>query len=244
MRFICSWPIASTMPAPTQAAADVVSIYSDAYTNVANQGFNQYGAAAFEEVSIMGNTALKYTFVDGSNGNFQVLELGGPNQINAAAAGMTNFRFDLWFPNAVNSGSTFLMKVVNIMGSATEANITITPSSNPAMAQGTWLQYDVPLATLQANGLAGISNIQQVVVDLVNSGQVYIDNIYFYKVPAPTEPTHQPSAALRPRPAGAAPRGAAERRAPGARLPPGRARSRAAGPAPRAAGAGRRQCNR
>ncbi|MEM9001476.1 MAG: PKD domain-containing protein, partial [Bacteroidota bacterium] len=45
-------PIAPTAPAPTpsEAAADVISIYSDAYTDVAREGLNFYGAAAFEEV--------------------------------------------------------------------------------------------------------------------------------------------------------------------------------------------------
>jgi hypothetical protein len=146
------------------------------------EGFNLYGAAAFEEVQITGDGALKYTFVEGDNGNFQVIELGGANQIDAAAAGMTNFRFDLWFPNEVDGSSAYLMKLVDIPGSgATEAIINVNPSSNPAMAQGSWLQFDIPFTELESNGLGGKSNIQQVVIDLVNSGEVYIDNIYFYK---------------------------------------------------------------
>ncbi|MGB5236925.1 MAG: carbohydrate binding domain-containing protein, partial [Flavobacteriaceae bacterium] len=56
-------------------------------------------------------------------------------------------------------------------------------SSTPAMAQGTWLSFDIPFTELQSNGLGGSSNIQQIVVDLVNAGDVYIDNIYFYKPP-------------------------------------------------------------
>ena len=127
----------------------------------------------------MGNNSLKYTFVAGDGGNFQVIELGG-NQIDAATAGMTNFRFDVWFPNAVDVNSEFLMKVVDIPGSgATEAEIRLNPSSNPAMAQGAWLSYDILLSDLTSSGLGGTSNIQQVVIDLLNSGEVYIDNIYF-----------------------------------------------------------------
>jgi len=198
-------PIPPTVPAPTptEDAANVISIYSDAYTDVPNDGFNLYGAAAFEEVQITGNGALKYSFVEGDGGAFQVIELGG-NQIDAEAAGMTNFRFDLWFPNAVDENSAYLMKLVDIPGGGpTEALINVNTLSSPAMAQGSWLSFDLPFSELEANGLGGKSNIQQVVIDLVNSGEVYIDNIYFYKTgggggpipptnPAPT-PTEAPA---------------------------------------------------
>jgi hypothetical protein len=147
--------IPPTIPAPdpTESSTDVISIFSDVYTNVPVAGFNLYGSAAFEEVQIMGNGALKYSFVPGDGGNFQVIELG-ENQIDAQAAGMTNFRFDLWFPNTVSPGSAFLMKLVDIPGSgATEALINISPSSEPEMVQGSWLQYDIPFAELESNGL-------------------------------------------------------------------------------------------
>ena len=175
-------PVAPTAaaPAPTRAAADVISIFSDSYTNVPGQGFNLYGGAAFETVDLAGNSVLRYTAAD--NG-FQVIELGGDNQIDAGAAGMTNLRFDLWFSNETTVNSEFLMKLVNVPpGGATEAEMRITPSSTPAIAQGQWLQYDFELADLVANTpLTGTANIQQLVIDLLNTGEVYIDNIYFYK---------------------------------------------------------------
>ncbi|NER10649.1 PKD domain-containing protein [Muriicola jejuensis] len=201
-------PIAPTAgpAAPTQDAADVISIFSDTYTDVPNEGFNNYGSAAFEQADLGGNAALRYTFAAGGGGNFQVIELGGANQIDAAAAGMTNFRFDIWFPNEVDPSSAFLMKVVDIPGSgATEALININDSSTPAIEQGTWLSFDIPITELQANGLGGYSNIQQLVIDLVTSGEVYIDNIYFYKpasgggggpiapTAGPTAPTQDPA---------------------------------------------------
>ncbi|MCW5517862.1 PKD domain-containing protein [Muriicola sp. Z0-33] len=176
-------PIAPTAgpAAPTEDAADVISIFSDSYTDVPNQGFNNYGAAAFEQVDLGGNAALRYTFVDTPGGNFQVIELGG-DQIDAEAAGMTNFRFDLWFPNEVDGASTFLMKLVDIPGGGpTEGQINISESSNPAMAQGSWLNFDIPFTELESNGLGAKSNIQQVVIDLMTAGEVYVDNIYFYK---------------------------------------------------------------
>ncbi|UCC25094.1 MAG: Ig-like domain-containing protein [Gemmatimonadales bacterium] len=177
-------PPSAPAPDPTQDAANVISIYSDSYTDVANAGFAQYGAAAFEEVDVAGsgNSALKYTFVGGGGGNFQVLELGGANQIDAAAAGMTNFRFDLYFPNELNASSEFLLKLVDIpAGGFTEAQIRVDASSSPAIAQGSWLSFDFTLTELAGLGLGGTGNIQQVVFDLLNSGEVYVDNLYLYK---------------------------------------------------------------
>ena len=160
----------------------MISIYSDSYTDNPREGFNFYGAADFEEVDLGGNMALKYTFVDGGGGNFQVLELGGANQIDAAAAGMTNLRFDLWFPNEVLADTQALFKLVDINGgTVTEAVMTVNNASSPAIAQGMWLSFDYSFTELQSLGLGGSANIQQFVIDLINSGEVYIDNIYMYK---------------------------------------------------------------
>ncbi|MEL6484137.1 MAG: hypothetical protein AAFP96_04740, partial [Bacteroidota bacterium] len=166
--------------APTQDAGDVISIYSDTYTDVARDGLNFYGAATFEEVDLAGNSVLRYTFTSDPGGNFQVIELGGANQIDAAAAGMTNFRFDVWFPNMLDASSEFLVKVVDFGASTTEGVVNVNASSNPAIAQGQWLSFDIPFTELQSSGLAGTNNIQQIVIDLVNSGEAYVDNIYFY----------------------------------------------------------------
>ena len=87
----------------------------------------------------------------------------------------------LRFPNEVEAESNFLMKLVDIPGAASEAQIFINPSTNPAMVQGTWISVDLTIAELEGLGLGGSSNIQQVVVDLLTSGEVYLDNIYFYK---------------------------------------------------------------
>lgn len=200
-----------TAPAadPTQNAADVISIFSDSYTDVPNQGFNLYGLAGFEIVDIAGsgNSALRYTRVPGDGGNFQVIELGGANQIDAAGAGMTNLRMDLYFPNPLDATDQLLLKVVDIGATVTEALVFINQSSSPALAQGTWLSFDFPLTELTALGSdppapIGTANIQQVVIDLLGedqTGEVYVDNIYFYRdtgggpsAPAPV-PTQDPA---------------------------------------------------
>ncbi|MEM7414346.1 MAG: Ig-like domain-containing protein [Gemmatimonadota bacterium] len=184
-------PPTAPAPAPTQAAGDVISIYSDSYTDNARDGFNFYGAAAFEEVDIAGsgNSALRYTRTMDPGGNFQVLELGGANQIDAS--GMTNFRFDLYFPNPIEATDQFLLKLVDIGAATTEAQIFVNNASTPALAQGAWLSFDFPFASLTS--LTGTANIQQVVFDLLSendAGEVFVDNIYFYdSAGSPSGPT-------------------------------------------------------
>ncbi|MFZ9046567.1 MAG: hypothetical protein ACO2ZZ_11930, partial [Cyclobacteriaceae bacterium] len=168
---------------PSNLAADVLSIYSDVYQNVPNNGYANYGAAEFEEIDLSGNNTLNYTFIAGDGGNFQVIELGSENQIDLTSAGLTNFRFDVWFPNEIDASDQFILKVVDIPagGDLSEAVITLNPSSTPAMSQGQWLSYDFEVSALIAAGLAGTENIQQIVIDLSTMEEVYLDNVYFYK---------------------------------------------------------------
>ncbi|HJK96326.1 MAG TPA: Ig-like domain-containing protein, partial [Polyangiaceae bacterium LLY-WYZ-14_1] len=152
-------------PAPTQDAADVIAIYSNSYPSVPNEGLNRYGAAGFEEVDVAqsGNTALAYTFAPGGGGNFQIIELGGANAIDAAGAGMTHFRFDVWVSGEVTNDE-FVIGLVNIDPAnppATRGDVRVSGRSTPAIAQGRWLSFDVPLADLTS--LGGTGHIQQVV---------------------------------------------------------------------------------
>jgi len=73
------------------------------------------------------------------------------------------------------------LKLVDFGASTSEAQLFVDGSSTPPIAQGSWLSFDFTLADLATAGLAGTSNIQQVVIDLLSSGEVYVDNIYFYK---------------------------------------------------------------
>ena len=71
---------ASAAPTPTVAAADVTSIFSDAYTNVSgsdlNPGWGQ--ATVTSQVSIAGNNTLKYAGL-----NFQGLQIGSSQNVTS-----------------------------------------------------------------------------------------------------------------------------------------------------------------
>ena len=76
--FFYKVPQASTpAPDPTRAASDVISIYSDAYTDIAGTDFNpNWGQSTVvdQTVKIQGNNTIKY-----SNLNYQGIALAGSN---------------------------------------------------------------------------------------------------------------------------------------------------------------------
>jgi hypothetical protein len=176
-------PTAPTVaaPTPTQAAGDVISIYSDAYDDVPvnrlASGFDG-STTVFSEETVAGNATLLY-----SNLNFEVAEFTGANSIDAS--GMTNFRMDIWTPDATR----FSLKLVdfgadNGFGGGDDSESTLfnyNAGSTPPLAQGEWISLDIPLADFTAAGLASLANLSQLVIEGAENGpDVYVDNIYFY----------------------------------------------------------------
>ncbi len=168
-------PTAPTVaaPTPTCPANQVISLFSDAYTNVpVNTWLTPWSSAAGGAiVPVAGNNTRLYTNVD-----FLGIETTGANLINAT--GMTNFHIDIWTPNM----TTFRVKLVDFGangsfggGDDREGEIAFTP------VQGGWNSYVIPLASFQAVGLANRANIAQFILSGIPVGQgtVYVDNMYF-----------------------------------------------------------------
>ena len=157
---------------PTHAGADVISLFSNAYTNVAVDTWRtDWSVASLEEVSIAGNDVKKYSSL-----NFVGVETVA-NLIDATD--MTHFHTDVWTGDATQ----IRIKLVDFGpngiydgGDDVEHEITI---NNPE--QYKWLSLDIPLSDF--TGLTSRSNIAQ----LIYSGQpagsmtLFVDNVYFHK---------------------------------------------------------------
>lgn len=156
---------------PTRNAANVISMFSNAYTNVAvDTWMTEWSAAALEDLSIAGNDVKKY-----SNLSFVGIETVGPNLINASA--MTYFHVDIWTSNLTQ----FKIKLVDF-----GANGTYQGGDDAehelifeAPAQNTWVSYDIPLTNF--TNLFTKEHIAQLIFSgtPVGSGTVFIDNVYF-----------------------------------------------------------------
>ena len=148
-------------PIPTRLAADVISIFSDAYTNVAGSDFNpNWGQATVTtQTLIAGNNTLSYAGL-----NYQGLQFGS-NQ-NVTSMGFLHLDY-----YTVNSTS---LKVYLISPGPVETPFTLTVPTTG------WNSVDIPLSAFSP---VALNNLIQMKYD--GNGDIYIDNIYFYKNPAP-----------------------------------------------------------
>lgn len=154
-----------TVPtAPTTDAANVISLYSNAYTNVASSTNPGWGETVTEE-TIAGNAVKKTP-------NFLPFALTSSIDIT----GKTKLHYDIWVSKKPTTGAGVLVKLVNTNSSATYEATTAWS----AIAEGSWVSMDIPLSNF--SGLS--TTLHQVLIDPVDDlagGQaVYIDNVYFY----------------------------------------------------------------
>lgn len=161
-------------PTPTPAPENVISIYSDAYTDVPVDTFlTSWSSALFAEVQIQSNPTLKYTNVD-----FLGIETVA-TQVNASA--MEYFHLDVWTPNM----DLLRIKLVDFgadgaFGGGDDTEHEIEFSGLP---QNQWNSLHIPLSDF--TGLSSTSNIAQYILSgtPVGSGTLYVDNIYFTTEP-------------------------------------------------------------
>ena len=184
---------AEAAPAPTEAADMVVSLFSDAYTDVMVDTWSaDWDQAAVEDVEIAGNAVKKYSGLV-----FAGIEFTSQT---VDATDMTHFRMDIWTPDATETAA-FRVKLVDFGangvwdggGDDTEHELTIT--ANEGLATGQWVRLDLALADF--TGLAAREHLAQLIIS-GDPNTVYVDNVYFRmgEAPppsdAPTEPAPAP----------------------------------------------------
>jgi hypothetical protein len=158
-------------PTPTYPAVNVISMFSNAYTNVAVDTWKTaWSNATLTDIQIQGNDTKKYTALD-----FVGIETVGANSIDASD--MTIFHLDMWSPNV----TTFRVKLVDFGannafqgGDDSEHEIVIT---NPAL--GEWVSLAIPLSDF--TGLVAREHISQLILSCLPTAQgtVFVDNVYF-----------------------------------------------------------------
>ncbi|MDO8951838.1 MAG: hypothetical protein Q7U86_04385, partial [Draconibacterium sp.] len=157
-------PVVSSPTPPSRLAENVISIFSDAYTNVANTNFNPWWQQSswFSSEQVGGNEVVKY-----ENFNYQGIEIG--STVNASA--MQFLHIDLWTPNETSLSISPISKTTG------EKAFKLTP-----VKLNGWNSYDIPLSSFTIQGLSMADIIH---LKFVGSGKsiIYLDNIYFYKGP-------------------------------------------------------------
>jgi hypothetical protein len=142
-------------PNPTVPAGDVISIFSDAYSNLESNLNPDWGqATVVSEVAIGGNNTLLYSGL-----NYQGLELAS----SADVSGMTHLHIDYWTSNS----STLNAYLISTGPVETPAALSVPTSG--------WASVDIPLSNFSPVDLADIIQLK-----FDGDGNIYLDNIYFY----------------------------------------------------------------
>jgi hypothetical protein len=179
----CLVPPASAAPTPpNRAPADVVSVYSDAYTgNIAYDNFDAgwCGGASVTGVMISGNNTLqKNAGID-----CQGIDFSSDRQDLST---FTHIHFDFYTNDTDLTGDVFNVKLVDFAGTGGEVTaleININTTTTPTIVANSWVSVDVDITTLGgvvSNNLTR-SNVAQIGITTAFLTNVWYDNIYLYK---------------------------------------------------------------
>lgn len=180
-------------PTPVIPGSNVISLYSNAYSNVPVDTWNAhwlYSTAEDQFIKIQDDDVIRYR-----NLNFVGITFTSP-VINAES--MSTLHLDIWTPNPTTNKKFKVMLVDfgadGVYGGGDDSSSEITITS-PVLKTQQWVLLDLPLASFSS--LKSKAHLAQMVL----SGElpdVYVDNVFFYNngtspVTAAPVPTFNPS---------------------------------------------------
>ncbi|MWW24495.1 hypothetical protein [Algibacter lectus] len=160
-------------PTPIRSEADVLSVFSDSYTDPSPIDYypNWGQTTTYTQIEVGGDNIIQYGDITYQGIDFSSVPLD--------ASAMEFIHVDVWTANA-----DFDAKMSPISAGPNETAVTLE------LNQDQWTSFDIPLSTFtDQNPAVDFSNIIQFKFEGVNSGEgtIFIDNLYFYKVPSDVE---------------------------------------------------------
>ena len=159
---------------PARDASNVVSIFSDAYTNVQvdnYNGFFQFATTLGGAIDIAGENLISYTDL-----NFVSINMF--NSPNVDASDMTHLHLDVNIRETVDAGDFIRLEIINDDGGAT-TSAGVALGSYRTLVGGEWLQFDIPISDfpgLQTDDVDLIFFVSDATIS-----NIYVDNVYFYR---------------------------------------------------------------
>lgn len=161
-------------PTPTVPAANVISLFSNAYPNVAVDTWSaSWDLAELTDLQVAGNDAKKYSGL-----TYAGIEFTGAHVIDATA--MTHFHLDVW----AAAGTNVKVKLVDFGangiyggGDDREQELTFTSGTTPAFAPLGWSSLEIPLSSFASLTTRG--HLAQLIL-AGDVGTMYVDNVYFH----------------------------------------------------------------
>lgn len=167
-------PLEAAPTPPGRAESDVISVFSDAYTNLAGTDFNPNWGQSTQVTTedLFGNPTLKYATL-----NYQGTQFANPID----ASSMQFVHIDMWTADA--SAVNFSLISSGPVETAYAMPIT----------QGQWVSYDIPLSAF--SDVVDLTDIIQFKFDGTEGATLFLDNMYFYSVAsAPVAAAPEPPA--------------------------------------------------
>lgn len=158
-------------PTPTRPASSVISLFSNAYTNVPVDTWRTgWSNAILEDIAIQGNATKKYSQLD-----FVGIETVA-NQIDAT--GMTHIHIDVWSADFTFFG--FKLVDFGADGAFGGGDDVEHQVNYNLPQQGQWLSLDIPLSSFA--GLTTRAHMAQYILvgQPTGANTIYVDNVYFY----------------------------------------------------------------
>jgi hypothetical protein len=180
MSFTYSYPF-NNAPFPSINQSNVISIFSDAYTNVPVYYYNGYWApwqtTQSYDFAVLGDNVLCYT-----DFNFVGIEFSNPT-VNANS--MTHIHLDAFIPGPIAPGRQLIVQVKDFGangvfggGDDTQHSTTFTASTSTSIVSQNWISIEIPFSAMP--GLASRSHLAQIILDGGDGSNLFIDNIYFH----------------------------------------------------------------
>ena len=159
---------------PARDAADVISVYGEAYGTAIGLINTTWDKSTFADETIASNVVLK---VELSGGDFIGADLG--QKIDAT--NMTHFHIDYWLAGDLLTGQTMNTKWSNHAGG--NAETSSFQDNNAAPEVGSWKSRDIDITALA--GDTSRDELAQLIISLAAASgtypsTIYIDNVYFY----------------------------------------------------------------
>lgn len=179
-------------PTPTQPAANVLSIFSDAYTNEPVDFYNGYYAPfqttqGQNDITINGDNIIKYSLL-----NFVGIEFKNPT---IDGSQMDFLHIDIQVENTINPGDFVAVELVDfgadgVFGGGDDSSGRLTFNS---FTTGNWVSLDIPLGNFNLSSMLNLGqmlfitegtnpNVTGSITDML------VDNIYLYRTTGPTIP--------------------------------------------------------
>ena len=165
-------------PTPTKSQANVISLFSDVYSNVPVNYYNGYWqpwqTTVSNDFSVQGDNILNYTIF-----NFVGIEYSSPT-VDATA--MTHVHLDVFIPGSIAPGRQLRVLVVDfgadgVFGGGDDTRHSTTFTA-PTLVSQNWISIDIPFSAMPT--LASRSHLAQLILEGGDGSLIYVDNIYYY----------------------------------------------------------------